>query len=681
VASLPACQAAAPRSAVLSPPSPEVARYADAHRRSVELRAGLAGWGARASRQSMAGEVVAADLGEQLRGLKREYFALRETLFELALLHAPAVVEEPGRRDQRERLVEISLSLMSGTDLVANLHAVAPVLAERAALRAVWNEADPLFGIPEGGWETALLAYRSARYHDLFKTAIERVAAGRARLEAWKAAEDGDVLALYGDGVGAGLEDAGRAFALLRAGLAEEDLGRDKADLRTLVDRSRAARAAWTAAAQPMRAAIARDGGLIRGAVHLRLQTVKREYLELREGLYGLAFKHLPKLTREDIPYPRAFRLEAVGISVLAASTLYENAHAIDAEILSIPRVKPLLNQGDPGLGIPPGFWDHVEAELVRREFRILLEAGIQILEQSRSLPPDEDPFLAYVGRELSATAAVEEARRDRAEVTIGWWLRRQLGRANLLETGASEGQVQTSKAFGNFMGTFEFRKGKLFDQSEWTRFVIERLEPGDILLEKTPFRLTDKFIPGHFGHVALYVGTQAQLIALGLGNHPWVRPHWARLGEGRVIVEALRDGTQLNTVEHFLNIDDLAILRPKPGLVPRGDVLQAITLAFTHIGKKYDFAFDTNTWDTIVCSELAFHTYVNIRWPFARVLASYTISPDDVAVMAGADPARPFELVTFVHDGQVVHDRKTGRLDEQKYVELFGRRYETALR
>lgn len=263
----------------------------------------------------------------------------------------------------------------------------------------------------------------------------------------------------------------------------------------------------------------------------------------------------------------------------------------------------------------------------------------------------------------------------------MAWWLRRQLARVGLIEAGMSGGQVQASKTFGNVMGLFEFRKGKLYDQPEWVRFVSTRLEPGDLLLEKTPFRLTDKFIPGHFGHVALYVGTGAQLTALGLGDHPWVRPHWAALGEGRVIVEALREGTRINTVEHFLNIDDLAILRPKPGLVPRAEVLQAITLAFTHIGKKYDFAFDTNTWDTIVCSELAFQTYVNVRWPFARVLASYTISPDDVAVMAGADPARPFELVTFVHDGQVIHDRATGRLDERRYVELLGRRYEMALR
>ena len=50
----------------------------------------------------------------------------------------------------------------------------------------------------------------------------------------------------------------------------------------------------------------------------------------------------------------------------------------------------------------------------------------------------------------------------------------------------------------------------------EWAIFMMmkkslqevkQELRPFDILFEKTPFRLTDKFIPGHFGHVAIYIG------------------------------------------------------------------------------------------------------------------------------------------------------------------------------
>ncbi len=100
--------------------------------------------------------------------------------------------------------------------------------------------------------------------------------------------------------------------------------------------------------------------------------------------------------------------------------------------------------------------------------------------------------------------------------------------------------------------------------------------------------------------------------------------------------------------------------------------MLQAIALAFTHIGKKYDFGFDSNTWDTIVCSELAFQTYVNVRWPFGKALGSYTISPDDVAVMAGSNASLPFELISFVHDGEVVSDVLSGVDGEKIYRQLI---------
>ena len=272
---------------------------------------------------------------------------------------------------------------------------------------------------------------------------------------------------------------------------------------------------------------------------------------------------------------------------------------------------------------------------------------------------------------------AVGEIRGESAPRQIARVLRHYRRQVTAVGTGIpARGQAHLSMGFGNLVGLVEFRKGKLFGQPHWTQLVRSRLQPGDLLLEKTPFRLTDTFIPGHFGHVALYVGTEAELRDRGLLGHPYVAPHRSALAAGRTIVEALRDGTQINTLERFLNVDDLAILRPKPEGVPAADVTQAILLAFTHIGKKYDFAFDTNTWDTIVCSELAFQTYVRVPWNFAKVLNAYTISPDDVAAAGGADATRPFELVTFIHDGRVVHDRPGGIEHEETYRRLLGPRY-----
>src|SRR5690606_9308662 len=73
------------------------------------------------------------------------------------------------------------------------------------------------------------------------------------------------------------------------------------------------------------------------------------------------------------------------------------------------------------------------------------------------------------------------------------------------------------SQFFGNTVGQVQTRSGKLkkyATQSSWMRSLKQQLRPLDILLEKTPFRLTDRFIPGHFGHVAFWLGQPEELIS-----------------------------------------------------------------------------------------------------------------------------------------------------------------------
>jgi Permuted papain-like amidase enzyme, YaeF/YiiX, C92 family len=108
---------------------------------------------------------------------------------------------------------------------------------------------------------------------------------------------------------------------------------------------------------------------------------------------------------------------------------------------------------------------------------------------------------------------------------------------------------------------------------------------------------------------------------------------------EGRCIVEALRPGVMLNTLEHFLNVDDLLLVRPHMNEDPArvADTREAIITAMTHLGKSYDFGFDIHSRRRIVCSELSFQSYTQpeFHWPKERVLGRYTISPDHVALRA----------------------------------------------
>ena len=107
------------------------------------------------------------------------------------------------------------------------------------------------------------------------------------------------------------------------------------------------------------------------------------------------------------------------------------------------------------------------------------------------------------------------------------------------------------------------------------------------------------------------------------------------------------------------MDVDDVAILRPKKS----GDD-EVCVRAFRQLGKEYDFNFDVETIDKIVCSELVYQVFTDVKWPTEKALGRYTISPDNVAVKAHNGP---FELVLFYHDGKVSSPEKFKELVQIK--------------
>src|SRR5690606_34334961 len=109
------------------------------------------------------------------------------------------------------------------------------------------------------------------------------------------------------------------------------------------------------------------------------------------------------------------------------------------------------------------------------------------------------------------------------------------------------------------------------------------------------------------------------------------VLPHLEAFSQGKLVLEALREpGVTLNTLEHFMDIDDFAILET-PSMSP--EVMANYLLrAIRQIGKPYDFNFDVETDRAIVCSELIYTVFNDIAWPTEINLGRYTINPDHVA-------------------------------------------------
>jgi hypothetical protein len=235
---------------------------------------------------------------------------------------------------------------------------------------------------------------------------------------------------------------------------------------------------------------------------------------------------------------------------------------------------------------------------------------------------------LAYVGRKLDFYAPF----------TVETLLR-------LKDEGINLG----SMIFGNTVGLVESRHGKLYGRDEVAAELAGALQAGDILIERTPFRLTDSFIPGRWGHAAVWVGSEAELRAMGIWDDPVLWPHQEGIRAGRGVAEALRSGVELNSLAHFLNVDDVAVLRPRT--LTQQEKAQAILQALRQLGKAYDFNFDVETRDRVGCAELVYHAYGHIDWPTHRQLGRKVIIPDDVAVRALDDG--PLEVVDLYRDGR----------------------------
>ncbi|MBT3586658.1 MAG: hypothetical protein HN509_17240 [Halobacteriovoraceae bacterium] len=185
---------------------------------------------------------------------------------------------------------------------------------------------------------------------------------------------------------------------------------------------------------------------------------------------------------------------------------------------------------------------------------------------------------------------------------------------------------------FGNVAGAIKWRKGTMKDNQKLQQRLEKTLKPLDIILEKTPFALTDTFIPGNYGHAAIWLGTEKQLKDLGMWNHPVIKPYQETIKSGKVILEALRPGTDIHSLKAFLNIDELTIIRQRDVTNNRQELINIYTRALNQVGKKYDFNFDVSTTDKIVCSELIYYSFGRIKWPTKMILGRATISPDNLA-------------------------------------------------
>ena len=210
-----------------------------------------------------------------------------------------------------------------------------------------------------------------------------------------------------------------------------------------------------------------------------------------------------------------------------------------------------------------------------------------------------------------------------------------------------------------------------------------ERLQPGDILLERREWYLSNVGLPGYWPHVALYVGTPEERERFFATDEvrTWVRAQGVASGgfgellagrepaadrQGRAseagnpvrVLEAMSEGVVFTALEHSAAADAVAVVRPR---LLGAAVAGAILRAFHFAGRPYDFNFDFSTDRAIVCTELvakAFDPQVappGLRFPVLRVLGRPATPANEIVrqldTQWGTD-AQQLDLVVFL-DGE----------------------------
>lgn len=179
------------------------------------------------------------------------------------------------------------------------------------------------------------------------------------------------------------------------------------------------------------------------------------------------------------------------------------------------------------------------------------------------------------------------------------------------------------SKIFGNFFGQFH---GKI-DRKTNSMLLQSQLQEFDIVWLKSLTHLTERFIPGYFGHVGVCIGND-------------------------LMIEAKRSGTKLSSVEEFSDGEIFLIARPN-GLSETQK--QEIRLMLKgQVGKKYDFNFDSQSPDRIICSDLICLSYDFVEWQTKKRGGHYNTSPDDLVRTLLIRPDFNFEL--YLNQGQFIN-------------------------
>lgn len=398
-------------------------------------------------------------------------------------------------------------------------------------------------------------------------------------------------------------------------------------------------------------------------------------YINCRSSLYRLAWTYrLP-----DRPGEAGRSAKAFVVGYVAGLELVRRGMQLVEVFDDSPQAIRKLNEPDPVWQIPPGIYDRVRQGLASTAVYDELSAGSVRFDELKAAGPR--PTAAHWAR------IWDEAIRGRdavAALSDRLWSYKWEHAVARAEGTLDRNRYAASRFFSSLIGGIRVRGGDLAEglisdeQVMWLQ--REVLQPGDILLERRNWALSNVFLPGFWTHAALYVGGPEGIRTLGLEADPRVQPRLAALGASdahghpRRVVEALGAGVVLTSLEVSVGeADALCVLRPR---LPRDLVAESMARALSHVGKPYDFDFDFFSSDKLVCTELVHRAYSGpLDLQLMEIMGRWTLPALEILKKWAAERGQAdaqLELVCFLDSIEEEGVARQG--DEALLLETLGR-------
>ncbi len=334
------------------------------------------------------------------------------------------------------------------------------------------------------------------------------------------------------------------------------------------------------------------------------------------------------------------------------------------------PLFDTILNEPVPEIGLSKGTFAKIK-------FRFL-NAGTSI------------DFAARQALYAGMSDAASEELREKIKADANSILKMGLGQGEILsvknalkivQRAGDSAWLPVQTGVSEWMGdTKVYRQGRSLISSKQLDELVPKLLPGDVLLIRHEWYLSNIGLPGFWPHAALYIGTpeerqrffddekmkgwvQAQNKTVGnfedllksrfpsayakslqpQANHP-VR-----------ILEAISEGVSFTALQHAADADSLVVLRP---LLPKNEKATAILRAFHYAGRPYDFNFNFATDAELVCTELVFKSYEpaknfrGLKLPLIEMLGRPLLPANEITKQFdsqfGTDQAQ-FQFIVFL--------------------------------